>query len=797
MKANLIPMKTLFLYSFILLLAFSAKAQVSLQVALSNPQAAQQIQLSGNPTEVNVFIRNAPTFTALQALTISGLNDSLLGNRLCKALQPMNTLTYVYWDNCLLTRMPEGFSRLNAVKSVRISGCYLLNMAVVYAQLRQMPSLEQLDVEVNEMDLFPASFSGLRHLTKIHLTNNDKSLADGYAANMRGLNALRTTETKQLGFDEAGEKNSSLRLEYTCFDAAVARTHLDAMLDVMQGAVGATGVLVLPARLRAFDRKHPFVNRPFAGIDVLKNVYVVDAARGTKIDYPSGTKITIPTNAFVDKNGSPVNGIVALDYREFRDVADVIVSGITMHYDSGGVSGQFKSAGMFEMNASVNGQEVFLAPNKKVEMQFAVTDSSSAYNFYELDEKLGWVYKGKPGEKTEVREAVVQNPVTLTKAMLMFKSLQQRRLPKIGDTTHFDERFEDLSYAYLTKRKDTYDKKGKLKFIYGLQRINLRKTGSGKNCTYFTISFVKWPNHRELGIYSPYTWCIDQKMNAKSFKAMYGKNVEFVDARVKYEGGQHTLVLKNRFGFKEIPVKLGRMRDKKFEPVSKTNADRLHRGYVRQLSICKRSFERSITKEKKTYAKRMLQVKKDSLKVWNTIREEMTAEEKSMTTDEWFAEYKRILNIEISAMDSLAGNLNNVLRSLTLTGFGVYNCDQIQRLDRPVEVFTILNTPEAPQGFNAQTIYVIDKRDNSVLTYYAGGYGTIAPKAKDKAIWTAFSPYSQNTMLGVDDKGNMAVVKSEGFDGRNFTRNREEEFDANLTTGNASTVADIRKLIFD
>ncbi|MGL4599257.1 MAG: hypothetical protein ACRCYO_17175, partial [Bacteroidia bacterium] len=222
-------MKNILLTLFVLLFALSAKAQLSLQAALSNPDAAQHIQLSGNAVEVNVFIRNASKFEALQSLTISNLNDSLLGNRLCKSLQPLNTLTYVYWDNCMLTRLPESFSSLNTVKSVRISGCYMLNMAVVYAQLRQMPSLEQLDLEVNEMDLFPAAFSGLRHLNKIHISNTDKSLADGYAANLRGLNALRTTETRQLGFDVAGTSGSSLQLTYTCFDAVVARTHLDAM----------------------------------------------------------------------------------------------------------------------------------------------------------------------------------------------------------------------------------------------------------------------------------------------------------------------------------------------------------------------------------------------------------------------------------------------------------------------------------------------------------------------------------------------------------------------------------------
>ncbi|MGL4596443.1 MAG: hypothetical protein ACRCYO_02880, partial [Bacteroidia bacterium] len=415
----------------------------------------------------------------------------------------------------------------------------------------------------------------------------------------------------------------------------------------------------------------------------------------------------------------------------------------------------------------------------------------------ELDEQQGWVYKGKPGEKIEVREAVEQQATQYTAAMMLYKRLAQFRRPQIGDTTHFDERYTDTSYAYLTKRKDSYDRKGKLKFTYGLQQIILKKTGTGKNCTYFTVSFVKWPHHRELGTYSPYTFCIDQKMNAKTFKAMYGKNCGYTDARVKYEGGQHFLELKNRFGFKEIPVKVGRIRDKKFEPLTKINADRLHRDYLRQLSICKRSFERKILKEKRTYTKNLIRLRKDSLDLWNDVVQAMTPTEKQMSKVEWLAEFKRIADLEVSSLDGLVGNVSNVLRSLTLAGFGIFNCDQIQRLDRPVEVFTLIDTPDSPEDFIAKTIYVVDKRDNSVLTYYAGGYGKVAPSAKNKAVWTAFSPYSQNTMLGLDEKGNMAVVKSEAFDGKNFTRDQEETFQGNRTAGNASTVADIRKLIFE
>jgi len=127
------------------------------------------------------------------------------------------------------------------------------------------------------------------------------------------------------------------------------------------------------------------------------DTFVVNNEKDTTLVYASGTKITIPANVFVDEKGAPVKGNVKINYREFHNVGDILLSAIPMRYDSAGKEMYFESAGMFDISAKQNNKEVFIREDKSLEVSMATLDrAENKYNQYLLDEKTGqWQFVKK------------------------------------------------------------------------------------------------------------------------------------------------------------------------------------------------------------------------------------------------------------------------------------------------------------------------------------------------------------------------------------------------------------------
>lgn len=159
---------------------------------------------------------------------------------------------------------------------------------------------------------------------------------------------------------------------------------------------------------------------PIPGLNVRNFSYKFKTALGGTFKHTSGTKVTFPANAFVDANGNPVSGNVEIQYREFRDQVDFFLSGIPMQYDSAQHTYQFVSAGMMEISGFVNGQPVFLAKGKTVNVEFASKNQGTQFNLYRFDTLAGnWNYLGK--------DRVVLTPEQkLDSAQLVAEALKNR-----------------------------------------------------------------------------------------------------------------------------------------------------------------------------------------------------------------------------------------------------------------------------------------------------------------------------------------------------------------------------------
>lgn len=143
-------------------------------------------------------------------------------------------------------------------------------------------------------------------------------------------------------------------------------------------------------------------SEPFSNIKIPKTIYKIYAQKDTILLYKTGTKINIPKNAFLDKEGKPINGEITLSYREFTNAFDIYLGGIPMQYDSAGTEQVFETAGMIEINANYQGQEVFPNPENRIKVEMASYQPSNQYNVYGLDTVTGkWNYLGKDIVETE------------------------------------------------------------------------------------------------------------------------------------------------------------------------------------------------------------------------------------------------------------------------------------------------------------------------------------------------------------------------------------------------------------
>ncbi len=134
--------------------------------------------------------------------------------------------------------------------------------------------------------------------------------------------------------------------------------------------------------------------QPVQGIDDSKVVYKIDAQSPEIIELKRGGSLIFDQDAFIDSDGNLIKGEVEIQWEEFHSLADIMLSGIPMKYDSSGVANNLESGGMFTFSGSQNGTPIDIAPNKKAEVNLASIQDTPCYNFYELDEKSGdWSYE--------------------------------------------------------------------------------------------------------------------------------------------------------------------------------------------------------------------------------------------------------------------------------------------------------------------------------------------------------------------------------------------------------------------
>ena len=545
------------------------------------------------------------------------------------------------------------------------------------------------------------------------------------------------------------------------------------------------------------------------GFTIEEKYYTFSAENQQKIEHPSGTVIDIPENAFVDKNGNPITGDVRVSYIEYRDPVDFILGNIPMDYHQDGEKFVFNSGGMFKIKATHQGEEVFLGKDKNINLDFPLTENLPDLNFYFFDEKTNkWIEKSK-NITANVEQTVFVNlaqfyqmqPIAFDSISVTNRSsnldktcYQISQSLKMGKlfATSTDSLYTKINLVeremepYNLTRKKTVEyqistaKKAKKTHLIHLKSYDVKCTLSTNDDA--TIKFVSKTNSY-LGKLNDIHW-----ISNKSSEKYNLKTVSLIGIK-KLDDNLYTITIKDSLGEQQLDsLRVANLDEQKKIIVTNISSQINNR----QIQYKKR--EESVKKQdlilgkKKRELSRIKKVKystRDSImrinyvvdRFWDFNKPLMTPEEIKMTKEDWidyfdqnkelmlkrYAEYEdkevlqcleRVKEMERAQKNRVAINSvdTSVRQRLSISSFGIYNCDQIQRLFEPLIVYVDYSDQQNNKIIPI-FIYIIDEKINGLLKY--DGYMGYSPNR------FAYSPKSKTTLLAFDADGNAYIYSKE------------------------------------
>jgi hypothetical protein len=736
--------------------------------------------------EVQKFC-NLPVRAIADSVILMSPDDKTDWSALILKLKELPALKYVELNTSDLEQLPAGFNELKQITAVGIKNSPLLDLSKLVETVKALPLLRSLSLEIGGIDELPANINTLMTLEELNLqqefTHQEKK-QENVTLEFHLPVALADKSRKEIKINYTGTNAEDLRDDMTFFPALFPGTYTGNTSDNSYPVLLTKEVL---AAKNVFTKKYENVRPPLRNVDVERSYYEVNSGAGGIIFSASGTQIHIPANAFVDANGNPVSENVVINYREFKDPVDFILSGIPMTYDSGGTSNTFQSAGMFEMNASANGKEVFLAPGKKLSMDFTSTDAANTYNFYAFNDKTNnWDNIGKPGD---ARTQKIKRYEIFSGAWKEYK-LHTKTNVRYFDTLSFEERFESPDHLYTSHKKhgkkEIYidrKKKRKNERLLRITSVSQNRDGEVK----FQIKHYN-AAHPELSAFSNHRWMLADKSSASAFRSNFSGGKYYSDIRIADNGGSFEVQLKTASGIKSFSAVPLEQDEKKRWVEMKDGGASLYKKYNRALKIRGAKFNRRL---KRNYLYRtegaVTNVKSQQVYAVKQARYCMTGKEKGMAAAAWIAYAENLVAHEKEFVGKAQANNETIMRSLELDGFGIYNCDQVARMQEPIVVLADYQN-ETSQKLHMAHTYVICKGINAVFSYHDYVYQGMnterfaVDKAKDMVIFS------------VENDGNIAVFTREKIKDMGLQNNGKFTFSVKEISGENLTVHDLRAL---
>lgn len=492
-------------------------------------------------------------------------------------------------------------------------------------------------------------------------------------------------------------------------------------------------------------------------VDKQRERFPADAAKDIDITTSEGWKVHIDAGSIVDAMGRPVSGPVDVTCRAFFTPGEAIASGIPMFVGHGDDAGHMESAGMFEVLATRSDEQLGLAPGRDITIRRDMSGRPGpGFNNYMLDPTSGeWKEEGayepvRTSERqrlvmTALDESVSVPPVEYVDSLAAWWTYQQemRNVPRMPDTLSFKARQENRNYCLTTPCTPLRNEKGMWKGrVFELDRtgsvpqIQLR-TGRRRVASpgriYFQIKFGKGWLHPEWSVFGEEKyWVYSGPMDrAKWLDSVASKHLYQDIELLAQPGSDDGIVrLKSQGTWIDLPVDLSTYRHTR---VDEQAWDRQLAAFHKRVDNKMRQFDDHLASTTGVVKRRIL---REENAAYMIARRKMRPDEKAMEKAEWIrtsreqfaaaqARAAASMRASMRAIDPLWDDREKaqaVAASFTMSGFGIYNCDQILER-RAIEPMVVAVLDEEARPFEWHTAYGVIEGRNAVITYWGNGTG--------------------------------------------------------------------------
>lgn len=297
-------------------------------------------------------------------------------------------------ESPLFKQFPEGLD-WSVMQSLTLTGVTNdFDKAYFFDQLKSNSALVSLTTDMKAPDLFRATLPSLEELTCL-------SLKDASYEDFDFLNSAKQLEKLDVRGNDVGENHLK--------ELKSALPKCDIKTDPLQSDF-----------TYAFQVKPPIENWRNEVIEKKMNAARPDSIVGEMM------KVNIPANAFVDKNGALVKGNVDVRFVEMNDPLSIALSGIPMRVETDSGLMDFSSAGMFDIRAFQNGENLQLNPEVNVTVEVMSSTPGNTFNFYKLNDSTAQWEISTDTENGNLNSVEASSVVSIDTIMVPIDSVNGR-----------------------------------------------------------------------------------------------------------------------------------------------------------------------------------------------------------------------------------------------------------------------------------------------------------------------------------------------------------------------------------
>ncbi len=477
------------------------------------------------------------------------------------------------------------------------------------------------------------------------------------------------------------------------------------------------------------------IKPPVPELDIPFNKYQTNGNKETVIEHFTGSEITIPAHAFIDREGNEVKGDIRIEYREFHDVVDQVLCGIPMTYEHEGSEHQFESAGMMQIFAYQGDQRVFLDPEKPINVKMRSNYKGDHYNLYEFDTAAGeWLDIGKD-------QVVIESGSDPEPAQDYADNVKDVEQMTVAQVVPQESKRVDVAKDELAVIKKDISSMEKTK------PVSPKKANPKRYSFDIDIDPKEFP---ELKNFTKVLFEVDPKSR---FEANYYET-QWTDIELSSkENGLYEMTLwrgKTKKSFEVYPV----FDEKNF-------------------ASAKRQFENDMKQYKTDLAQRRTD-EKNKQKELKDLIERM---------EDAYAARMAAIKKQQEQVRTIFASQDKVYRVFQAKNFGTFNCDSPQKWPKGCTIFAKYDVPGSDSLYFNQLVLVERGRNM---------YFTLTGM---KRMRYDVNPSENNVVWGITKDGDLAYTSDVDFSGLRKGRDHKKQFNLNIVKKDELTALKIKEVL--